>query len=72
MTKLWDLQMGGKKHTHKKKTRIDRSTTNDMELHIQNKKSVPLHAGYDKMFFRLHGPEYYEQKCQWNGCYTAI
>ena len=63
--KAMRLTNGGGKHTHtQKKTRIDRSATNDMELHIQNKKSVPLHAGYDKTFFRLHGPEYYEQKCQ--------
>lgn len=58
------LTNGEKQKRQQQQNRIDRSTTNDMELHIQNKKSVPLHAGYDKMFFRLHGPEYYEQKCQ--------
>ena len=55
---------GERKKRKKRKKRIDRSTTNNMELHIQNKKYVPLHAGYEEMFFRLHGPEYYEQKCQ--------
>ena len=60
------LATGGGKERKKKR---EKNGSTDLPQIIWNytfrtKKYVPLHAGYEEMFFRLHGPEYYEQKCQ--------